>query len=69
MQQLDPSLLSQLKALEVELHQPVARGDAARLDALLHEDFREFGRSGATYTKADIVGSLLVCCPASCWHK
>ncbi len=59
MQQSDSSLLSQLKALEVELHQPVARGDAARLDSLLHDDFHEFGRSGSSYAKADIVASLL----------
>jgi len=59
MQQSDASLLSQLKALEVELHQPSARGDAACLDSLLHDDFQEFGRSGACYAKADIVASLL----------
>jgi hypothetical protein len=59
MQQPDASLLSQLQALEVELHQPRVRGDAARLDALLHDDFREFGRSGATYVKSDIVAHLL----------
>ena len=59
MQQSDSSLLSQLKALEVELHQPVARGDAARLDSLLHDDFHEFGRSGSSYAKPDIVASLL----------
>jgi hypothetical protein len=33
--------------------------DAARLDALLHEDFLEFGRSGAAYAKSDIVAQLL----------
>ena len=59
MQQSEASLLRQLKALEVELHQPVVRRDAARLDALLHDDFHEFGRSGTAYTKADIVASLL----------
>jgi hypothetical protein len=59
MQESDTSLLSLLKALEVELHQPVVRGDAARLDALLHDDFQEFGRSGAAYAKADIVATLL----------
>ncbi len=59
MQQQDASLLSQLQALEVELHQPVARGDAARLDALLHDDFHEFGRSGTAYAKSDILTHLL----------
>lgn len=47
-----------LQALEVELHTPAARGDEARLARLLHEDFREFGRSGATYTKADTLAQL-----------
>jgi len=59
MQLSEASLLSQLKALEVELHQPVVRRDAGRLDALLHDDFQEFGRSGTAYTKADIIASLL----------
>ena len=55
MQRPEASLLSQLQALEVELHQPEVRGDAARLDALLHDDFQEFGRSGTAYAKSDIV--------------
>src|SRR4051812_11271777 len=59
MQQTDAPLLSLLKALEGELHPPGGRGDAARLDALLHEDFHEVGRSGVAYAKADIVASLL----------
>ena len=59
MQHPEASLLGQLQALEVELHQPVVRGDAARLDELLHEEFHEFGRSGAAYTKADILSRLL----------
>ena len=36
----------------------MVRGDAARLDALLHEEFHEFGHSGAAYTKADILTRL-----------
>lgn len=59
MQHPEESLLSQLQTLEVELHQPAVRSDAARLDVLLHEEFREFGRSGAAYSKADIVALLL----------
>jgi hypothetical protein len=58
MQHPEASLLSQLQALEVDLHKPVVRGDAARLDALLHEEFHEFGRSGTAYAKADIVSRL-----------
>ncbi len=59
MRQPEASLLSQLQALEVELHQPAVRGDAARLDALLHEEFNEFGSSGATYAKDDVRAHLL----------
>lgn len=59
MQRPEASLLSQLQALEVQLHQPEVRGDAARLEALLHDDFHEFGRSGASYSKSDIVAQLL----------
>ena len=64
MRQPEASLLSQLQALEVELHQPVVRGDAARLDVLLHEEFHEFGRSGAAYAKDDILARL----PAAAQH-
>jgi hypothetical protein len=59
MRHTEDSLLDQLRALEVELHRPEARGDASRLDALIHEEFQEFGRSGAAYSKADIVALLL----------
>ena len=59
MQSSETSLLLLLQALEVELHKPAARSDATRLNALLHDDFREFGRSGAAYTKADILSRLL----------
>ena len=55
----DAELLAHLRALEVELHRPAARSDAARLDALLHPDFLEFGRSGRSYVKADIIDQLV----------
>lgn len=47
------SLLSTLRELECELHQPKCRGDRERLVQLLAPDFREFGRSGASYTLDD----------------
>jgi len=59
MQHPAENLLDQLRALEVELHQPAARGDAGRLDQLIHEEFQEFGRSGMVYSKADVVALLL----------
>ena len=64
MQPSDASLLLLLQALEVELHKPAARSDATRLHALLHDDFREFGRSGVSYTKTDTLSQL----PAEAQH-
>ncbi len=54
----DAALLAQLQALETELHRPATRRGARRLDALLHEDFREIGRSGRAYAKADVLAHL-----------
>jgi hypothetical protein len=41
-----------LIALEVELHRGAVRADRARMDALLHPDFIEFGRSGTLWTRS-----------------
>jgi len=35
-----------------------SNNDAVRLDALLHEDFPEIGRSGVAYTGADVLARL-----------
>ncbi len=51
----DDTLLSHLRDLEVALHQPEVRSDASRLDELLHDSFVEFGRSGRSYSKADLL--------------
>lgn len=51
-------LLAHLRALEVFLHQPAAAADAARVGAILHADFTEFGSSGATYSRAQIMAAL-----------
>lgn|GEM_PF-316723 len=59
MQNPEESLLCHLQSLELELHQPATRGDASRLDVLLHEEFQEFSRSGRTYSKLDVVALLL----------
>ena len=48
-------LLDTLRTLEVALHQSAVRSDPRKLDRLLHDRFREFGRSGRIYTKAEIV--------------
>lgn len=40
-----------LVALEVELHRGATRADRARMEALLHPQFLEFGRSGTLWTR------------------
>jgi hypothetical protein len=58
METSDAALLLLLHSLETELHNPSARGDPARLNAILHHDFREFGRSGTAYSKLGILSLL-----------
>lgn len=52
------SLLETLCALELELHRSDTRSNRQRLEQLLHPSFREFGRSGATYSRADILAEF-----------
>lgn len=52
------SLLSILRELECELHQTDCRKDRERLAQLLAPDFKEFGRSGASYTRDHTLMSL-----------
>ena len=52
------TLLSELQALEVELHHPGVRSSRARLEGLLHPEFHEVGRSGRQYNKATVVAFL-----------
>jgi hypothetical protein len=49
------TLLTELKALEVELHHPGVRCSRERLEQLLHPDFYEVGRSGRTYDRATVI--------------
>jgi hypothetical protein len=48
-------LLEELRSLETELHKDETRRNRKRMETLLHPDFVEFGRSGARYTRADIL--------------
>jgi len=50
-----PTLLAELRTLEIELHGYEIRSNRQRMEMLLHPDFVEFGRSGARYTRADIL--------------
>jgi hypothetical protein len=51
-------LIRHLRALEVELHHPGTRSSRERLDALLHPDFNEIGRSGRPYDRATVLDFL-----------
>jgi hypothetical protein len=47
-----------LRELEASLLTNAVRKDAARVSALLADEFCEFGSSGAVYSKAEMVESL-----------
>ncbi|WP_418315603.1 DUF4440 domain-containing protein [Piscinibacter sakaiensis] len=51
-------LLAHLQALESELHHPGVRCSRERLEALLHPDFHEVGRSGRPYTRETVIAHL-----------
>lgn len=51
-------LLHELRSREVELHHPGSACTAERLDALLHPDFHEVGRSGRTYDRPTVIAHL-----------
>jgi len=53
-------LLSTLQALEIELHHPGAGCSSARLQELLHGEFREVGRSGREYDRSIVLDRLSV---------
>lgn len=57
-------LLDPLIALERLLHQPAVRADAAAVARLLHPQFREFGRSGRSYSRAAMLELLAAEDPA-----
>ena len=46
-------------SLETSLHAPAVRADKAQLEALLHADFFEIGRSGTSYYRNDIIQQLV----------
>lgn len=56
--QVPPALAREIQELETLLHEPATRSDTSRLDALLAEDFTEFGSSGRIYSKDDILAEL-----------
>ena len=52
------ALLAELQRYETELHRADVRRDRARLEALLHPEFIEFGRSGRRYERDEIINEL-----------
>jgi hypothetical protein len=55
---ISEELLQRIRALERELHEPATRGNRRRLEELLHPDFWEIGRSGAIYSRAQVLEAL-----------
>lgn len=51
-------LLSQLTALESELHRLETRQNTRRLGQLLHSDFVEFARDGRRYSRAEVLAEF-----------
>ena len=57
-------LLEALKELETALHDPAVRSNAEKMGELLHVSFREFGRSGAAYSREEILAHV-----SSAWQQ
>ena len=53
--QLSAEVIQELKGLEETLLRPEVRRSRAEMDALLADDFIEYGRSGRIYDKAAIL--------------
>ena len=55
---IDAALQTHLLGLEQEMHLLQTRQNRERMGELLHEEFREYGRSGHDYTRAEILAEL-----------
>jgi len=53
-----PISLEALCELERHLHRPEVRSNPRALDELLHPAFREFGRSGAIYSRSNVLSEF-----------
>ena len=53
-----PNIEEQLHELEIRLLMPAVRRSAADLGLLVADDFREFGNSGRTFTKQQMIDAL-----------
>jgi hypothetical protein len=52
------ALIDELKTLELELHKTETRRSRERMEALLHPEFAEIGRSGKMYSRAEILNEF-----------
>ncbi|HEY3254710.1 MAG TPA: DUF4440 domain-containing protein [Polyangiaceae bacterium] len=52
-------LTEKIRELEVQLLNPAVRASAEALDALISDQFSEFGASGRIYSKPDVIAQLL----------
>ena len=56
---IPPPKLADIRSLEEALHRPEVRRSRETLEALLSEQFVEFGASGAVYNRATIIDLLI----------
>ena len=54
---MESTAVDELRTLEESLWRPATRFDRAHMERVLHAEFTEFGASGRTYTRADIVAT------------
>ena len=59
----DAAAVETLKSLEQQVNSEAVRHDRMHLDALIDEEFREFGSSGTSYTKQGAIDALLATAP------
>jgi hypothetical protein len=62
------TLADHLRSLEEQLLDPATRTSPAQLNHLLAPDFLEFGSSGRTFTRAEILAALASELPAAILH-
>lgn len=55
---MNQEVYDQIKFLERQLHSTAVRSDLNKFKMLLHDDFKEIGRSGKIYNKSDVLNQL-----------
>jgi len=57
---MNEALCNHIMVLERQLHSSEVRVNSAKLEGLLHDAFKEIGRSGQVYDKSDVLDKLSV---------